>query len=147
MGRSSLGERDLREVLSELEAVQRELDALPTDAFAARADLRDRQHSLNAEIGRLREELPEDEQELRARLTALEAELNRRMSSRVSTASQGAGGGPGGTALDPKVLAELNRQIDEGQGTHELADQVRELRRRLARLSERRQDPSRSSGS
>lgn len=131
------GERDLSEALSALEALQRELAALPSDDFAARADLRDRRHALHAEIGRLREGLPEDMQELRARLAALEAELSRAMSSRVSTASQGAGGGPGGTALEPKVLAELNRRIDDGQGTQQLADQVGELRRRLARLSER----------
>lgn len=91
---------------------------------------------MRAEIGRLREGLTEDTQELRARLAALEAELSRAMSSRVSAASQGAGGGPGGTALDPKVLAELNRRIDDGRGTQQLADQVRELRRRLDRLSE-----------
>lgn len=137
MGSASHGERDLLEALSDLEAVQRELAALPADDFAARADLRTQQHALNAEIGHLREQLPQDERELRARLTALEAELSRATSSRVSAASQGAGGGPGGTALDPKVLAELNRRIDEGQGTDRLAEQVRELRRRLAKLSER----------
>jgi hypothetical protein len=139
MGSPHHEERGLAEVLSDLELVQRELAALPADAFAARVDLRDRQHALNAELGRLRQRLGEDEQELRARLAALEAELDAAMASRVSAASQGAGGGPGGTALDPKVLAELNRRIDEGRGTSELADQVRDLRRRLANLAEQRQ--------
>jgi len=117
-----------------LSRTQEQLLELPEDAFDARLDLRQRQLELRAEASRLAatSRSAESKTSMRDRLQRLRHELDSRMNGRIShtaAAQTGQGGG-----IDPMLVHELNRRIDEATGVDDLRKEIRDLERRLAEI-------------
>ena len=102
-----MSNRSLEEVLRELGEVQDLLIAAPSDDFATRADLSNRQDALRLEAKGARQDVPVDDLaivQLTNEVEHLEAELKRYLDSRPSASAGGPSGGYGGGGIDPDKL-------------------------------------------
>jgi hypothetical protein len=131
--------RSLDEVLRELGEVQDLLIAAPSDDFATRAELSNRQDSLRLEAKGARRDVPVDDlavEQLTKEVQHLEAELARFLDSRPSASAGGPSGGYGGGGIDPDKLHEMHRKMDSSFGFEEKKERLRALKVRLAELSD-----------
>ena len=130
--------RSLEEVLRELGEVQDLLIATPSDDFATRADLSNRQDALRLEAKGARQDVPVDDlaiEQLSNEVEHLEAELRRYLDSRPSASAGGPSGGYGGGGIDPDKLHEMHRKMDSSFGYEEKRERLRALKVRLAEVS------------
>ncbi len=122
---------DVDTIRRELAAIEQQLAALPAEDFGRRLDLRERRAELRAEARRAglaarpTDQLEDDLRTLRERHEQLVAR-------RVSAGQVGGGGGPGGGGFEPTVLVNLNAEIDEASGVHEVEQRIVALERELA---------------
>ena len=128
--------RPLDAVLADLLAVQDELLACPSNDFARRAELNERQDALRAEAAEVRASVPDDlsAEQIEQRIAHLEAEIERHLGSRPA-ASAGAQTGMGG-GIDPWYLQEMNQRMAAVFGLEEKQSELQRLRARLAELTE-----------
>ena len=134
-----MSNRSLEEVLRDLGEVQDLLIATPSDDFATRADLSNRQDALRLEAKGARQDVPVDElaiEQLANEVEHLEAELRRYLDSRPSASAGGPSGGYGGGGIDPDKLHEMHRKMDSSFGYDEKKERLRALKVRLAELSD-----------
>jgi len=134
-----MSNRSLEEVLRDLGEVQDLLIATPSDDFATRADLSNRQDALRLEAKGARQDVPVDElaiEQLANEVEHLEAELERYLDSRPSASAGGPSGGYGGGGIDPDKLHEMHRKMDSSFGYDEKKERLRALKVRLAELSD-----------
>ncbi len=121
----------LADLRARLIGIATALDALPADAFGPRLDLRMEQSSIREEL-RARslagDLLTADQLELR--IAHLERQIEAHYGNRLSHLS-GAQTGYGG-GIDPQILHQMHRQMDETAGIEQLKTEVQRLRNRLA---------------
>lgn len=130
--------RPLEEVLRELGEVQDLLIATPSDDFAARAELSNRQDALRSEAREARQDVPVDDlgvEQLAKEVEHLEAELTRYLDARPSASAGGPSGGFGGGGIDPDKLHEMHRRMDSSFGFEEKRERLRALKVRLAEVT------------
>lgn len=130
--------RPLEEVLRELSEVQDLLIATPSDDFAARAELSNRQDALRFEAREARQDVPVDDlgvEQLAKEVEHLEAELTRYLDTRPSASAGGPSGGFGGGGIDPDKLHEMHRKMDSSFGFEEKRERLRALKVRLAEVT------------
>lgn len=115
---------DLDRALQELSDVQDRLNALPTDAFAERYELRCRQDELRDQMASFRvdfdaerstEDLLTELAGLRSRMAAIEGQ-------RIDMVSQAGGSGGMTGAMTPEE--GLNRKMDEAAGAGEIQTRI-----------------------
>ena len=134
-----MSNRSLEDVLRELGEIQDLLIATPSDDFARRADLSNRQDALRLEAKEARQNVPVDAlaiEQLAKEVEHLEAELRRYLDSRPSASAGGPSGGYGGGGIDPDKLHEMHRKMDSSFGYGEKKERLRALKVRLAELSD-----------
>ena len=119
-----MADADLDQALKELSEVQDRLNALPTDAFAERYELRCRQDELRDQMASFRvdfdaersiDDLQFELAGLRSRLTAIEGQ-------RIDMVSQAGGSGAMTGAMTPEE--GLNRKMDEAAGAGEIQARI-----------------------
>ena len=123
------------QLLAELSAVQARLSELPKDAHEERFQLREHQKELRElsrrQLAQLGDLLSADE--VRTRLRQLESQreqyLNDTRLSHLAGAQTGQGGG-----IDPKIVHDMHRNMDESFNLDGLTAEIKRLRRRLATL-------------
>ena len=115
---------DLDQALRELSELQDRLNALPSDAFAERYELRWRQDELRDQMASFRvdfnaerstDELLSELSGLRSRLTVIEDQ-------RIDMVSQAGGSGAMTGAMTPEE--GLNRKMDEAAGAGEIRTRI-----------------------
>lgn len=118
----------LRRRLVEIDAA---LQSLPADAYGTRLDLRTEQRAIREEL-RARslagDLLTADQLELR--IAHLERQIDAHYANRLSHLSGPQTGYGGG--IDPQVLHEMHRRMDETAGIEQLKAEVSRLKSRLA---------------
>jgi hypothetical protein len=129
---------DLDAVLSELSEIYSRLHDLPAQARAERADLHDARHRLRSLAARLRPTPTREalEREL-ADLTRQRSEILDRHLSVAHVGDDRSGG------MDPWVVSEFNRKVDESWRLAPVEDRIKEIKEQLAQLDGEQADPSR----
>lgn len=121
---------DRDELLRQLSAASKQLQDLPAEAFAERADLRHLQNALRAALAP-----PGDGRtaaSLRTEIDQLETRLDRLHRNRPNVAASGGSGEGGGDGIaEAQVLAG---DYDRGQDRTAIEARIAELRRALAEL-------------
>lgn len=125
------------DAIRELADIERQLSELPAEAYTARLDLRERRTELRA-AGRRRALADRSTSSLEEALQQLRTKREELAGRRLSTGHVGGGGGPGGGGFEPTVLANLNAEIDEASGVHDVEHLIQQLEREL---TSRRSDP------
>lgn len=123
-------------VLQDLIEVREELDRLPADAFAERAELHQRQEELRARARDIRHAAHDGltADQIRQRIAHLEARIEGRLDEHLGS-SAAAGTGMGG-GIDPNYVHALDHQLDEAVHLDDLKEELRRLRNRLDEMEE-----------
>ena len=115
---------DLDQALRELSEVQDRLNALPTDAFAERYELRCRQDELRDQMASFRVDFDAERStdDLLAELSGLRSRLTAIEGQRIDMVSQAGGSGAMTGAMTPEE--GLNRKMDEAAGAGEIRARI-----------------------
>ncbi|MEN8114070.1 MAG: hypothetical protein ABFS21_06745 [Actinomycetota bacterium] len=115
--------------LQELSDIQDRLNALPSDAFAERYELRCRQDELRDEMASLRVDFDAEHstEDLLAELAGQRSRLSVIETDRIDIVSQSGGGTMSGAGSDGWGAVGINQQIEAGAG-------VGEIRARIGRI-------------
>ncbi len=119
-----MAEVDLDQALRELSEVQDRLNALPTDAFAERYELRCRQDELRDQMASFRVDFDAERStdDLLAELSGLRSRLTAIEGQRIDMVSQAGGSGAMTGAMTPEE--GLNRKMDEAAGAGEIRARI-----------------------
>ena len=125
---------DLDQVLADLAAVQDAILALPPEDFAGRFELRQRQEDLRERARELRHDVDDSltVAQLRAQLNHLLAVREEHFSHRLGHAAAAQTGQGGG--IDPAVVHEMHRQMDQAFRLEDLEEEIDHLQDRLKAL-------------
>lgn len=117
-------EVDLDQAFRELSDVQDRLNALPTDAFAERYELRCRQDELRVQMASLRVDFDAERssQDLLSELSGLRSRLAAIEGQRIDMVFQAGGSGAMTGAMTPEE--GLNRKMDEAAGAGEIRARI-----------------------
>ncbi len=115
---------DLDQALKELSEVQDRLNALPTDAFAERYELRCRQDELRDQMASFRVDFDAERstEDLQSELAGLRSRLATIEGQRIDMVSQAGGSGAMTGAMTPEE--GLNRKMDEAAGAGEIRARI-----------------------
>lgn len=117
-------EPTLDEVRDELAAIHDRLLDLPTDAYAQRAELKDRQNELRQKSHQLAEGLPlHDRDALISAFNRLAKERDRLLATRLSVVGEGAGD----AGIDNVFINAVNTAIESGVGIDEIEKRLAEI--------------------
>ncbi len=121
-------EPTLDEVRQELAAIHDELLALPTDDYARRSALKERQNALRQKSHEMAAGQPmHDGASLRAAFERLEKVRDRLLEERLSVAGEGAGD----AGIDNVFIGAVNRAIESGLGLDEVEARLAEILRQM----------------
>ena len=121
---------DRDDIRRELADITQRLAELPAEDYSIRLDLRERREELRAEVAR-RTHADTPTAALEADLRRLQKEHEELVARRLNAGHVGGGGGPGGGGFEPVVLAQLNADIDQASGVHDVEKLIQELEREL----------------
>ncbi len=127
---------DLDEVLRELGDIQDRLNELPHDAFAERAELRERQEELRSAARRASDDMsdPDTVEGIAQQIRHLEHRRDQVLGNRLSpsaAAQTGMGGG-----IDPEYVHQMNRQLAEAADLEGIEAELSRLRARLRSITD-----------
>jgi len=119
-----MADADLDQALKELSEVQDRLNALPTDAFAERYELRCRQDELRDQMASFRVDFDAERSidDLQSELAGLRSRLTTIEGQRIDMVSQAGGSGAMTGAMTPEE--GLNRKMDEAAGAGEIRARI-----------------------
>lgn len=122
---------ELSYLTDRLMELERELNALPGDAYLDRIEVRERIREVQAHMGGLRAESPPRE-DLESQLAQLELRAAELRKERIDVVGFAGGGSQGGDFGFSKDAHEMNQKIDRAQGLDEIEARIRWIKERLA---------------